>query len=102
MSELNYPIGELLVSSVLDTNSPTEQLVSSVLDTETIISEVEKRPALYNKHLKEYSDRNVKEKLWGEVCRRIIHNVLSPADSITSSATVSDNSELFDMSNQNI
>ncbi|CAH1975992.1 unnamed protein product [Acanthoscelides obtectus] len=35
----------------------------SVLDTERIITEVEKRHALYNKQLKEYSDRNLKEKL---------------------------------------
>jgi hypothetical protein len=43
-----------------------------VLDTEKLIFELEKRPALYDKKLKEYSDRNVKEKLWGEVCANVI------------------------------
>jgi len=28
---------------------------------------VERRPPLYNKNLKEYSDRNLKDKLWYEV-----------------------------------
>jgi hypothetical protein len=37
-----------------------------VLDTEKLMCELEKRPALYKKKLKEYSDRNLKEKLWGE------------------------------------
>lgn len=35
---------------------------------ELLIIEVEKRPALYNKKLKEYSDKNLKEKLWTELC----------------------------------
>lgn len=58
-------------SSEVSDNSDND-LTSSVLDTETIIIEVEKRPALYNKHLKEYSDRNLKEKLWGEVYSKVI------------------------------
>lgn len=37
-------------------------------DTELFITEIEKRPQLYNKTLKEYSDRNLKEKLWSELC----------------------------------
>jgi hypothetical protein len=40
----------------------------------TLIEEVEKRPALYKKHLKEYSDANMKKKLWEEVCEAIISN----------------------------
>ncbi|KAG8324091.1 hypothetical protein J6590_100455 [Homalodisca vitripennis] len=39
-----------------------------------VMDEVEKRPALYNKQLKEYSDRNIKEKLWTEVCGKVIEN----------------------------
>jgi hypothetical protein len=34
---------------------------------EKLIEEVEKRPALYLKSLKEYSDTNHKQKLWEEV-----------------------------------
>jgi hypothetical protein len=34
----------------------------------------EKRPALYNTHLPEYSDKHVKEKLWTEVCEGIVPN----------------------------
>ncbi|XP_050292752.1 uncharacterized protein LOC126733486 [Anthonomus grandis grandis] len=50
----------------------SEETTHIVLDTERIIVEVEKRPALYNKELKEYSDRNAKEKLWTEVCANVI------------------------------
>ncbi|XP_050292777.1 uncharacterized protein LOC126733497 [Anthonomus grandis grandis] len=52
--------------------SDSEETTHIVLDTERIIVEVEKRPALYNKELKEYSDRNAKEKLWTEVCANVI------------------------------
>lgn len=48
-------------------STATDNLINCRLDTERIL-EVEKRPALYNKKLKEYSDRTKKEKLWGEVC----------------------------------
>jgi hypothetical protein len=41
--------------------------VSIVEDVEKLIWEVERRPPLYNKKLKEYSDRNLKDKLWYEV-----------------------------------
>ncbi|XP_046994364.1 uncharacterized protein LOC124606426 [Schistocerca americana] len=44
----------------------TDDIGSCVVDSERLIAEVEKRPALYNRKLKEYSDRNLKEKLWGE------------------------------------
>lgn len=52
----------------------TDDIVSCVVDSERLIAEVEKRPALYNRKLKEYSDRNLKEKLWGEVCCSLIRN----------------------------
>lgn len=55
-------------------STATDNLINCGLDTERIILEVEKRPALYNKKLKEYSDRTKKEKLWGEVCWNVIHN----------------------------
>lgn len=44
-------------------STATDDLINCVLDTERIIIEVEKRPALYNKKLKEYSDHTKKEKL---------------------------------------
>ena len=37
-------------------------------ECEILISETERRPALYGCSLKEYSDRGLKEGLWGEVC----------------------------------
>ncbi|KAI4466250.1 hypothetical protein MML48_3g00007178 [Holotrichia oblita] len=54
--------------------SGKESLMNSVVDIDLLIAEVEKRPALYNKQLEEYSDRNMKEKLWGEVCVKICCN----------------------------
>jgi len=49
---------------------------------ENLIEEIEKRPALYKKQLKEYSDVNQKKKLWEEVCEIIIPdwNELSAQD----------------------
>jgi hypothetical protein len=41
---------------------------------ETLIEEVEKRPAIYNKTLKEYENINIKKQLWGEVCAAVILN----------------------------
>ena len=41
--------------------------LEEVFDCETLIAEVENRPELYDFQLKEYSDRNVKEKFWTEV-----------------------------------
>jgi hypothetical protein len=35
---------------------------------------MEKRPALYLKSMKEYSDTNHKKKLWEEVCTALIGN----------------------------
>ncbi|XP_050297251.1 uncharacterized protein LOC126736763 [Anthonomus grandis grandis] len=52
--------------------SASQETTHIVLDTERIIVEVEKRPALYNNELKEYSDKNAKEKLWTEVCANVI------------------------------
>lgn len=51
-----------------------------LIDCEILIMEVEKRPALYDFQLKEYSDKNVKEKLWTEVCEAVVrdwHNLSS-------------------------
>jgi hypothetical protein len=39
-----------------------------VYDCEILISEIERRPALYGCSLKEHSDKGLKERLWGEVC----------------------------------
>ncbi|KAG5862027.1 hypothetical protein JTB14_025315 [Gonioctena quinquepunctata] len=45
---------------------------SDYCDSEKIILEVEKRPAVYNKQLPEYSDKNIKEELWVEVCEAVV------------------------------
>jgi hypothetical protein len=42
--------------------------------TEKLIEEMEKRPALYLKSMKEYSDTNHKKNLWEEVCTALIEN----------------------------
>lgn len=44
------------------------------LDVELFIGEIEKRPALYNTKLKEYSDKNLKKTLWTELCQKLIEN----------------------------
>ena len=46
--------------------------MSIIEDVEKLISEVERRPPLYNKNLKEYSDRNLKDKLWYEVYESVV------------------------------
>lgn len=45
-----------------------------MFDTEMFISEVEKRPALYNARHKEYSDRDLKYKLWDEIAAAMYKN----------------------------
>jgi len=42
------------------------------IDSELLINEVEKRPALFNKNLKDYSNANLKSKLWEEVCLNVL------------------------------
>jgi hypothetical protein len=48
--------------------------MSIVEDIEKLIWSVERRPPWYNKKLKEYSDRNLKDKLWYEVCESVVTN----------------------------
>jgi hypothetical protein len=45
-----------------------------IFDSERLITEVEKRPALYNKATPEYSDEHCKERLWIEVCEAVVPN----------------------------
>ncbi|KAK5647841.1 hypothetical protein RI129_002733 [Pyrocoelia pectoralis] len=40
-----------------------------MFDTEKFICEIEKRPAIYNVKMKEYSNRDIKAKMWEEVTR---------------------------------
>ena len=55
--------------------------MSVVEDIEKLIREVERRPPWYNKKLKEYSDRNLKDKLWYEVCESFVTNwIVLPAE----------------------
>jgi hypothetical protein len=42
--------------------------------THKFIDETETRPALYNKNLKEYSDVNLKRRLWLEVCETVFED----------------------------
>lgn len=49
---------------------PGEHTVSDF--TEKLILEVGVRPGLYNMAPPEYSDRNLKLKLWEEVCQQVI------------------------------
>lgn len=61
----------------LDFGTPGPMPAQSLLLNEKIeelIDEVRKRPALYKKDLKQYSDINVKKKLWEEVCELLISN----------------------------
>lgn len=44
------------------------------INNEILIQEIEMRPALYNKSLKEYSDINIKGRLWEEVCVKVFIN----------------------------
>ena len=46
----------------------------NIFDSEKIISEVQKRPALYDKATPEYSDKHCKHKLWTEVCDAVVLN----------------------------
>lgn len=48
--------------------------VMKMFDTELFISEVEKRPALYDARDKEYSDRELKYKLWDEIAAVMYKN----------------------------
>jgi hypothetical protein len=43
-----------------------------VYDCEILISEIEKRPALCDCSIKEYSDKSFKDRLWGEVCEAVV------------------------------
>jgi hypothetical protein len=43
-----------------------------VYDCGILISEIERRPALYDCTLKEYNDKGLKERLWGEVCEAVV------------------------------
>ena len=46
--------------------------MSIVEDVEKFICEVERRKPMCKKKLKEYSDRNLKEKLWYEVYESVV------------------------------
>jgi hypothetical protein len=43
-------------------------------DVEKLILVVERRPPLYKKNMKEYSDRALKETLWNKVCESVVTN----------------------------
>jgi hypothetical protein len=43
-----------------------------VYDCEILSFEIQKRPALYDCSLKVYSDKVLKDRLWGEVCEAVV------------------------------
>ncbi|GAB6024049.1 hypothetical protein CHUAL_008769 [Chamberlinius hualienensis] len=43
-------------------------------EIEKLIEEVEIRPALYNKNLKEYTDTKLKKQLWEDVCEAVVYD----------------------------
>jgi hypothetical protein len=43
-------------------------------NVETLIEEVEKRPAIYDKTLTKYANTNIKKHLWEEVCSAVVSN----------------------------
>jgi len=49
-------------------------LDSKIFDSERLITEEEKKPALYYKATPEYCDKHCKEKLWIEVCEAVVPN----------------------------
>jgi hypothetical protein len=48
--------------------------MSIVEDIENLILEMERRPPFYNKKLKEYSERNLTDKLWYKVYESVVTN----------------------------
>jgi len=45
-----------------------------LFECEILISEIERRPALYDCSLKEYTDKGLKERPWEEMCEGINGN----------------------------
>jgi len=45
---------------------------NEVYGCEMLISEIERCPALYDRSLKEFSDKGLKKRLWGEVCEAVV------------------------------
>ncbi|KAM4695624.1 uncharacterized protein WCC33_014423 isoform 3-T3 [Rhinophrynus dorsalis] len=43
-----------------------------LIKTDVLIAEVQKRPALYDRHLTEYRDKIKRRDMWDEVCERVI------------------------------
>jgi len=55
--------------------------MSIIGDIEKLICEVERRPPFYNKKLKGYSNRNLKDKLWYEFYKSLVTNCIElPAE----------------------
>jgi len=50
----------------------TVMAFEEVYDIEILISETEKRPAVYDCSMKEYSDKSFKDRLCGEVCETVV------------------------------
>ena len=51
------------------------QILSKMpINIDNFISEIEKTPPLHNEKLKEYSNKDLKKKLWMELCEKFIQH----------------------------
>ena len=53
---------------------PNRPCSLDTVDMDLFISEVKKRPAIYNNKLKEHSDKLLKKQLWTEICEICLDN----------------------------
>ncbi|MPC09979.1 hypothetical protein E2C01_002601 [Portunus trituberculatus] len=66
-----------LVTRVTESTIPTVSEeggrdMLELFDCETLIAQDQKRPGFYDFQLKEYTDKNIKEKLWTEECEAAV------------------------------
>ena len=47
-------------------------VIKQMYDCEMLISKTERCPALYNCSVTEYSNKGLKDRLWGEVCKAVV------------------------------
>ena len=65
------------------------------IDNDILIDEIELRPLLFDKSLKDYSNSNLKAKAWEEVCTKVFFN-------ISAQITISSRSILSNVKNSSL
>lgn len=60
------------VANLSEPVSPESQ--DETLDVDHLLTEIERRPVLWDKYSKSYSDRILKTRSWEEVCQKVIPN----------------------------